>query len=184
MLLLLLLLMALQGLVVEDLAAVLPEWLIDVPHIIVRRGEGELVRDAQLKLRCANATHTAVVYTMALSAHTSIAAACAAHPHLLLFLDRLYEADISSLPRAPLSVKCLDVRLRQLQRARVAAASVDMSPFWVAQNAVAKVMRSTFPQYRCRVTRFVAGRLGSGWFPPLCSMAARHPTWCLYLPQS
>ena len=58
------------------------------------------MRDAQLKLRCANATHTAVVYTMALSAHTSIAAACAAHPHLLLFLDRLYEADISSLPRA------------------------------------------------------------------------------------
>ena len=184
MLLLLLLLMALQGLVVEDLAAVLPEWLIDVPHIIVRRGEGELVRDAQLKLRCANATHTAVVYTMALSAHTSIAAACAAHPHLLLFLDRLYEADISSLPRA-LQLPEADVKAFYTEwRARVAAASVDMSPFWVAQNAVAKVMRSAFPQYRCRVTRFVAGRLGSGWFPPLCSMAARHPTWCLYLPQS
>jgi hypothetical protein len=136
-------LLLLQGLVVEDLSSALPLWLLDVPHIIVRRGEGELLRDAQLKLRCANATHTAVVYTMALSACTSVAAACAAHPQLLLFLDRLYDADISSLPRA-LQLPEADVKAFYAEwRARVAAPSVDMSPFWVAQNAVAKVTTVT-----------------------------------------
>ncbi len=76
----------------------LPQWLLEVPHVVIRRGEGELLRDAQLKLRCANATHTAVVYTMALSGSTSIAAACASHPHLLLFLDRLYARHALNAP--------------------------------------------------------------------------------------
>jgi mannitol-1-phosphate/altronate dehydrogenase len=126
-------------LVVEDLASLLPHWILDVPHIIVRRVEGQLIGDAQLKLRCANATHTAVVYTMALSACTSIAAACAAYPHLLLFLDSLFHADIASLSHA-LSLPEAEVFDFYTEwRARVAAPSVDMSPFWVAQNAVTKV---------------------------------------------
>ena len=80
-----------------------------------------------------------------LSAHTSIAAACAAHPQLLLFLDRLYDADISSLPRA-LQLPEADVKAFYTEwRARMAAPSVDMSPFWVAQNAVAKVTCSHCP---------------------------------------
>ena len=153
-----------QGLVVEDLASVLPSWLLDVPHIIVRRGEGELSRDAQLKLRCANATHTAIVYAMALSASTSVAAACAAHPHFLLFLDRLYDADISSLPRA-LQLPEHEVKAFYTEwRARVAAPSVDMSPFWVAQNAVAKVMRAMLPQCANMLRRLIfVIRLVSGW---------------------
>lgn len=85
---------------VEDLPSLLPHFMLHLPHVIVRRLDGELVRDAQLKLRCANATHTAVVYTMALHGCTSVAAAFAAHPRLLLFLDILYHADISSLSRA------------------------------------------------------------------------------------
>ena len=125
--------------IIEDLGSLLPQWLLGVPHVIVRRGEGELLRDAQLKLRCANATHTAVVYCMALAANTSIAAACAQHPQLLHFLDRLYDADIASLPRA-LQLPEAEVKAFYTEwRARVAAPSVDMSPFWVAQNAVAKV---------------------------------------------
>ncbi len=183
-------LLLLQGLVVEDLSSALPPWLLHVPHIIVRRGEGELLRDAQLKLRCANATHTAIVYTMALSACTSVAAACAAHPQLLLFLDRLYDADISSLPRA-LQLPEADVKAFYAEwRARVASPSVDMSPFWVAQNAVAKVattmsfvfqsLMSFVLQCRRGCARIVrclirAVRLASAWFPPFSSTAARPP---------
>jgi mannitol-1-phosphate/altronate dehydrogenase len=131
-----------QGLVVEDVASHLPHFMLHLPHIMVRRLEGELVRDAQLKLRCANATHTAVVYTMALSGCTSVAAAFAAHPRLLLFLDSLYHADISSLAPS-LQLPEADVLAFYTEwRARVAAPSVEMSPFWVAQNAVAKVRRA------------------------------------------
>ena len=135
----------LQGLVLEDLASVLPQWLLQVPHVIIRRGEGELLRDAQLKLRCANATHTAIVYTMALFGCTSIATACALHPQLLRFLDRMYDADISSLSRA-LHMSEQDVKAFYTEwRARVAAPSVDMSPFWVAQNAITKVALLAVP---------------------------------------
>ncbi len=123
----------------EDLASVLPQWLLQVPHVIIRRGEGELLRDAQLKLRCANATHTAIVYTIALSGCTSIAAACARYPQLLRFLDRMYDADISSLSRALHMPEHEVTAFYTEWRARVAAPSVDMSPFWVAQNAITKV---------------------------------------------
>jgi hypothetical protein len=79
------------------------------------------------------------VYTMALAAHTSITAAFAACPHLLLFLDRLYDADIASLASA-LQLPAVEVKAFYMEwRARVSAPSVEMSPFWVAQNAVAKV---------------------------------------------
>lgn len=162
---------------VEDLASQLPHFMLNLPHVIVRRLHGELARDAQLKLRCANATHTAVVYTMALSACTSVAAAFASHPRLLLFLDTLYHADISSLSRALLLPEAHVLAFYTEWRARVAAPSVDMSPFWVAQNAVAKVCRAcaalcVAPRV-CHVTRFVRWR--SGCFPPSRLTALHRP---------
>jgi mannitol-1-phosphate/altronate dehydrogenase len=160
-------------LVVEDVASHLPHFMLHLPHIIVRRLEGELVRDAQLKLRCANATHTAVVYTMALSGCTSVAAAFAAHPRLLLFLDSLYHADISSLAPS-LHLPEADVLAFYTEwRARVAAPSVDMSPFWVAQNAVAKVRRAACCLAHTCVMRLCRWR--SGCFPPSRSTAPRRP---------
>ena len=82
-----------KALVVEDLTGVLPPSLEGAPGVVVRRQAGQIEVDHQLKLRIANAIHTAMVYCMALSRMPDTSA-CIGHPFILPYIEALYRQDI------------------------------------------------------------------------------------------
>jgi len=83
-----------KAIVVEDLKGVLNigEWS-KVKGAVIRLNQGELYLDGQLKLRIANALHTALVHVAAMSGLLHVHEAMAS-PAIEKLLYELYEADI------------------------------------------------------------------------------------------
>ncbi|KAM3577219.1 hypothetical protein VYU27_000901 [Nannochloropsis oceanica] len=127
-----------KALVIEDLTGVLPPSLDQAPGVVVRRVAGEIEVDHQLKLRIANAIHTAMVYCMALG-RMSDTSACIGNPLILPYIHTLYQQDIlptsrtSGVPQEEVQA-VYDDWVRRLQHPQFG-----LSCLFVCQNASQKL---------------------------------------------
>jgi mannitol-1-phosphate/altronate dehydrogenase len=87
-----------KTLVIEDIHNVLPDVLdrSDSLGVIVRTREGDIATDYMLKLRVANATHSALVYAMVLN-RCGDTRGCATESIYVEFIDKLVAYDIGIL---------------------------------------------------------------------------------------
>ena len=127
-----------KALVIEDLTGVLPSSLEQAPGVVVRRVAGEIEVDHQLKLRIANAIHTAMVYCMALGRMPDTSA-CVCHSLILPYIHALYQEDIlpmsciSGVPQEEVQAVYNDW-VRRLQHPQFG-----LSCLFVCQNASQKL---------------------------------------------
>jgi hypothetical protein len=136
--------MPMKALVIEDIAEVLPLSLESFPGVIIRHDACQMAVDHALKLRIANATHTAAVHAMALSRVTDTQA-CASDQHILIFLQRLFEEDIrSGLVPAVADAAEVD-RVWKDWSHRLAHPFFGLSTFFITQNAYAKLRLRLMP---------------------------------------
>ena len=126
-----------KALVIEDLQNALPQFN-SVPGVVVRTQPGQLAQDIALKLRIANGIHTAMVYAMALEALFKTDQ-CIGHPHVLPYLEQLFERDISHC--------CAELKLPRVAvtpvfsewMARIQHPHFGLECFFVCQNASQKM---------------------------------------------
>ena len=124
-----------KALVIEDLKKVLPPSLASSPGVILRQKSGEIDIDHLLKLRIANATHSAMVYAMALA---GLKNTTDASDKIFTYLDNLYKHDI--LPGLlSLGVSRTDANgVYDDWISRLRHRYFGMSTFFVCQNASVK----------------------------------------------
>ncbi|KAF0694620.1 Aste57867_14516 [Aphanomyces stellatus] len=139
-----------KALVIEDLANVLPLAWATCPGVVVRHEPHALHVDHALKLGIANATHTAMVYCLALS---RIASTAATPSTLFVYLDGLFQRDIAPalLHRGISTATSQDVYADWIHRLQ--HEHFGMDTFFVAQNAWAK--------YNIRLVSIVAPYLAA-----------------------
>lgn len=136
-----------KALVIEDLRSDLPPSLSEPAikknfGVVVRKSVGQLGGDIALKLRVANATHTAIAHTMALSSllltdALSVADDKSAGPLLLKYLDSMFGAQI--LPGARKLYGLDETRAVYADwRKRLCHAHFGLSTFFITQNGAAK----------------------------------------------
>ena len=128
-----------KALVIEDLGGVLPEALGAVRGVVVRTAVGRLGVDIALKLRIANATHSAMALPMALGRRFTTEQCAAADP-VLPYLEQLFERDIVGGLTTELGVgrpAVEEVFAEWVSRLRHAHFGLDC--FFIAQNATQKL---------------------------------------------
>jgi mannitol-1-phosphate/altronate dehydrogenase len=129
----------LKALVLEDIHSDLPEALTSlvhqVPGLVLRRQPGQLLADIQLKLRIANATHTAMAHAMALS-KLPMTHALVHRPDILSFIDTVFSGPIRT---ALFRYDPVDVlQVYQDWRQRLLHASFGLNTFFITQHGAAK----------------------------------------------
>ncbi|KAJ0399518.1 hypothetical protein P43SY_002183 [Pythium insidiosum] len=141
-----------KALVVEDLQGVLPGSWKSQPGVVVRSSPGQLEQDLLLKLRIANAVHTALVYVMSLSRLKSTVA-ISQHPELNTYVDTLFAKDIlPSLEASGVSPEAAQATFNEW-KARLAHPHFGVDTFWVAQNAMFKLSVRLLPRLAVRASR-------------------------------
>ncbi|OQR91187.1 hypothetical protein ACHHYP_04917 [Achlya hypogyna] len=132
-----------KALVVEDLNGRLePAWTA-VPGVAVVTSPGELTTYQLLKLHVANATHTAMVYYLALSRRSNTTAMDAP---LERFLDELFARDIRPALTGPLGIReALVQQVYDEWLGRLRHPHFGMDTFFVAQNSFAKFQIRLWP---------------------------------------
>ena len=137
----------LKALVIEDIGGILPAaQLAHVPGMHARTTPGALARDLALKLRVANATHTAMVYAMALSRRFTTERCAEAGSPVLSFLCHLFEADVF-----PALLRELDVTPPIVSAvfsewvSRLTHAHFGLDALFVCQNATQKIRIRLLP---------------------------------------
>ncbi|CAK4905500.1 unnamed protein product [Aphanomyces euteiches] len=134
-----------KALVIEDLQKVLPAQWVSIPGVVIRTEPGALDKDHSLKLGIANATHTAMVYCLALS---KIANTTATPLLVMNYLDGLYQRDLApALLSQGIPQDLIDSVYADWSH-RLRHQFFGMDTFFVAQNATAK--------YRIRLLSTVA----------------------------
>lgn len=138
-----------KALVIEDLGNVLPAALEEAPGVVIRRTAGEIEIDHSLKLRVANAIHTAMVYCMALSRMPDTSA-CIGHPLIMPYIQALYEQDIvrmtsMGIPHAEVQ-SVYDDWVRRLQHPQFG-----LGCLFVSQNASQKLGLRLLPTIRASI---------------------------------
>ena len=129
-----------KALVIEDLGGVLPEALGAVRGVVVRTAVGRLGVDIALKLRIANATHSAMALPMALGRRFTTEQCAAAGSPVLPYLEQLFERDIVGGLTTELGVgrpAVEEVFAEWVSRLRHAHFGLDC--FFIAQNATQKL---------------------------------------------
>ncbi|ETW04070.1 hypothetical protein H310_04447 [Aphanomyces invadans] len=124
-----------KALVVEDVMRKLPASWTTIPGVHIRTQPNELAQDHLLKLGIANATHTAMVYALAVS---KIPTTTAAPPAMFTYLDELFRRDLApGLQAHGLSYGCIHQVYKDWVF-RLQHKYFGMDTFFVAQNAWAK----------------------------------------------
>lgn len=124
---------------------VLPAKLRTVPGVHIRTTAGAIAVDQQLKLRIVNATHTALVYVMALAGFTNTTQ-CTRDPVFIPYLTRLFETAI--LPAAVHDLQQREPAVRALfaeWMMRLQNPTMGMDTLFVLQNATVKLGARIMP---------------------------------------
>lgn len=128
-----------KALVIEDLKGVMRSdvWGCHVAGLHLRPNAGELALDQAFKLNIANATHTAMVYLMALSRLSNTRDAVHL-PLLQQHIDQLFHLDI--LPALDTQGISSDEAMQTYEEwmMRVRHEHFGLDSFWIGQNALLK----------------------------------------------
>lgn len=162
-----------KAIVAEDLDLALPAALGACKGIIVRTQQGQLGLDLALKLRIANGTHSAMVYLMAVS-RLANTAACIGHPHILPYLQHLFDQDIVKMVTTyPEVTRQEVVSAFDEWIGRITHPAFGLSCFWVSQNANSKLGIRFVPSI---LSALQAGGAPSEWMAFACAAMLRFLT--------
>mmetsp|Transcript_49655 Transcript_49655/g.118249 ORF Transcript_49655/g.118249 Transcript_49655/m.118249 type:complete len:529 (-) Transcript_49655:131-1717(-) len=149
-----------KALVVEDLKLALPQAFCAAPGVVVRTSPGELSCDLALKLRVANGTHTAMVYSMALGSLWRTDG-CMSNPSVLPYLEQLYRQDIlQSAEELQAPVELFEAVFQEWML-RLQHPHFSLETFFICQNASQKLALRLLPSVQACLRSFENGNLRS-----------------------